>query len=84
MTGNHRDSSSSSPTLAGEVLSWVLQGGVSWFVAVAQEVGLRGGLSVTPVPDEGAVSDVRTSLPPSLFASASGLCLGAAKFKDSL
>ena len=34
--------------------------GVSWFVAVAQEVGLRGGLPVTPVPDEGAVSDVRT------------------------
>ena len=37
--------------------------GVSWFVAVAQEVGLRGGLSVTPVPDEGAVSDVRTPAP---------------------
>ena len=60
MTGNHRDSSSSSPTLAGEALSWVLGVGVSWFVAVAQEVGLRGSLSVMPVPDEGAVSDVRT------------------------
>lgn len=37
------------PTLAGEALSWVLGVGVSWVVAVAPEVGLRVGLSVTQV-----------------------------------
>ena len=37
------------PTFAREVLSWVLGVGVSWVVAVAPEVGLRVGLSVTQV-----------------------------------
>lgn len=37
------------PSLAREALSWVLGVGVSWIVAVAPEVGLRVGLSITPV-----------------------------------